>query len=990
MSDNTSPDQTPQTTQPSNAGNKKAPKQGGKDSTPSRYPVNLLDTPFPMRGDLPKREPLWVQEWEDRGVYRKIREASAGRPKFTLHDGPPYANGDIHLGHAVNKILKDMIVKARTLAGFDAAYVPGWDCHGMPIEIQIEKQFGKNLPTAEVQRRARLYASEQITRQMADFKRLGVLGDWDNPYKTMNFQNEAGELRALAKILDKGYIYRGLKPVNWCFDCGSALAEAEVEYKDRKDPAIDVGFPFAEPEKLATAFGLDVLPPNTGGRPDQTGQIVIWTTTPWTIPSNQALNLHPEIEYALVATAAGLLLLATDRVAPSLAQYGLAPLAGEGDDDSHSAGHSRIVATTTGEKLAGIRFHHPLAEVDPGFARTAPIYLGDYVTLDTGTGVVHSAPAYGIEDFISCKAHGMTDDDFINPVMGDGRYASTLPLFGGLTIWEANPKVVETLREAGTLWHDEMHEHSYMHCWRHKTPIIYRATSQWFAGMDLTPVDGGATLRESALAAVEQTQFFPSWGKQRLFSMIANRPDWTLSRQRQWGVPMAFFVHKETGELHPRSVELLEQIAERVEQHGIEAWQSIEPADLLGDEAPQYEKNRDTLDVWFDSGTTHWHVLRGSHKDVSSFPADLYLEGSDQHRGWFHSSLLSGAMLDGHAPYKALLTHGFTVDGEGKKMSKSVGNTIVPQQVSSKLGAEIIRLWVASTDYSGELSISDEILKRVVEGYRRIRNTLRFLLANLSDFDIEKDAVPVSDWLEIDRYAVAHTAAWQAQLLEHYERYEFHPVVSAIQTFCSEDLGGFYLDVLKDRLYTSAPTAPARRAAQTALWHIANGLLRLMSPFASFTAEEAWQVLHPGSETIFTGLYHQYPEVADAAALIEKWTLLRVVRGEVTKALEEARTAGQIGSSLQAEIVVQADGARFDALASLGEDLKFVMITSQAVVGRVETEAERAIAVTPSTAQKCERCWHHRSDVGIDAAHPTLCGRCFSNLFGAGEDRHAA
>ncbi|MGF7192153.1 isoleucyl-tRNA synthetase [Robbsia andropogonis] len=990
MSNNTSPEQ--------NAGNDKAAKRdagkagkpGGKDSTPSRYPVNLLDTPFPMRGDLPKREPMWVQEWEDRGVYQKIREASAGRPKFTLHDGPPYANGDIHLGHAVNKILKDMIVKARTLAGFDAAYVPGWDCHGMPIEIQIEKQFGKNLPAAEVQRRARAYASEQITRQMVDFKRLGVLGDWDDPYKTMNFQNEAGELRALAKILDKGYIYRGLKPVNWCFDCGSALAEAEVEYKDRKDPAVDVGFPFAEPDKLAAAFGLDALPPNTGGRPDQTGQIVIWTTTPWTIPSNQALNLHPEIEYALVATAAGLLLLATDRVASALAQYGLAPLATDGDTSMDDMPHSRIVATTPGEKLAGIRFHHPLAEMDAGFARTAPIFLGDYVTLDTGTGVVHSAPAYGIEDFNSCKSHGMTDEDFINPVMGDGRFASTLPLFGGLTIWEANPKIVETLREAGTLWHDEMHEHSYMHCWRHKTPIIYRATSQWFAGMDLTPADGGATLRESALAAVEQTRFFPAWGKQRLFNMIANRPDWTLSRQRQWGVPMAFFVHKETGELHPRTIALLELIAQRVEEQGIEAWQSLEPADLLGDEAVHYEKNRDTLDVWFDSGTTHWHVLRGSHKAVSAFPADLYLEGSDQHRGWFHSSLLSGAMLDGRAPYKALLTHGFTVDGEGRKMSKSVGNVIVPQQVSSKLGAEIIRLWVASTDYSGELSISDEILKRVVEGYRRIRNTLRFLLANLSDFDFAKNAVPVTDWLEIDRYAVAHTAAWQAQLLDHYERYEFHPVVAAIQTFCSEDLGGFYLDVLKDRLYTSAPDSRARRAAQTALWHVANGLLRLMSPFASFTAEEAWQVLHPGSDTIFTGLYHQYPEIDDAAALIAKWQVLRTVRGEVTKALEEARTAGQIGSSLQADIVLHAAGTRFDALTSLGEDLKFVMITSEAVVTRVSDEAEQSVTVTPSAAQKCERCWHHRGDVGIDAAHPTLCGRCFSNLFGAGEDRHAA
>jgi len=574
--------------------------------------------------------------------------------------------------------------------------------------------------------------------------------------------------------------------------------------------------------------------------------------------------------------------------------------------------------------------------------------------------------------------------------MGDGHVAESLPLFGGLTIWEAGPKIIETLRTAGTLWHDEMHVHSYMHCWRHKTPIIYRATSQWFAGMDVTPTDGGASLRETALAGVEATQFYPAWGKQRLFNMIANRPDWTLSRQRQWGVPMAFFVHKETGELHPRSVALLEQIAQRVEQEGIEAWASIQPADLLGDEAPMYEKNRDTLDVWFDSGTTHWHVLRGSHKDSLAFPADLYLEGSDQHRGWFHSSLLSGSMLDGRPPYKALLTHGFTVDGEGRKMSKSVGNVIVPQEVSSKLGAEIIRLWVASTDYSGELSISDEILKRVVEGYRRIRNTLRFLLSNLSDFDIERDGLLPSAWLEIDRYAVARAASVQSQLLSHYERYEFHPVVAAIQTFCSEDLGGFYLDVLKDRLYTMAPDSQARRAAQTALWHIANGLLRLMAPFASFTAEEAWKVLHPSSETIFTGLFHTYPGINDHEALLAKWQLLRDVRSDVTKALEEARTGGQIGSSLQAEVVIRASGERFDAIASLDDDLKFVMITSQAVLERVPDDDAHAVAVTPSAAKKCERCWHHRDDVGIDAQHDGLCGRCVSNLFGAGEKRSAA
>ncbi|WP_028225956.1 isoleucine--tRNA ligase [Paraburkholderia ferrariae] len=947
---------------------KKASSGKAGQKSESKYPVNLLDTPFPMRGDLPKREPQWVKEWQDGKIYEKIRAASKGRKKFILHDGPPYANGDIHLGHAVNKILKDMIVKARNLAGYDAVYVPGWDCHGMPIEIQIEKQFGKSLPAQEVMKKAREYAAGQIETQKAGFRRLGVLGDWDNPYKTMNFANEAGEIRALAKIMEKGYVFRGLKPVNWCFDCGSALAEAEVEYKDKTDPTIDVLFPFAQPAETAAAFGLAALPRQEGG-------IVIWTTTPWTIPANQALNVHPEVVYALVDTQRGLLILAEERVEACMQDFGL---------------EGRVIATAPGEKLANLRFHHPLAAAHPGYKRTSPIYLGDYVTTDTGTGIVHSAPAYGVEDFVSCKAHGMADSDIISPVMGDGRYIESLPLFGGLSIWSANPKIVEALDAAGTLLRSEKYRHSYMHCWRHKTPIIYRATSQWFAGMDVTPKDGGKTLRETALEGIEATAFYPSWGKQRLYSMIANRPDWTLSRQRQWGVPMAFFVHKETGELHPRTPELLEEVAKRVEKAGIEAWQTLDPRELIGDDANLYEKNRDTLDVWFDSGTTHWHVLRGSHKDELQFPADLYLEGSDQHRGWFHSSLLTASMLDGRPPYDALLTHGFTVDGEGRKMSKSLGNGVDPHEVANRLGAEIIRLWIASTDYSGELAISEEILKRVTESYRRIRNTLRFLLANLSDFDYDRHAQPAGEWLEIDRYAVALTHTLQNDVLSHYDRYEFHPVVAKLQTFCSEDLGGFYLDVLKDRLYTSAPDSKARRAAQTALHHITHSLLRILAPFLSFTAEEAWKVFQPGSETIFTETFHAFPDIAQAEALIGKWTLLREVRSNVTKALEEARVANQIGSSLQAEVRILASGARYDALATLGDDLKFVLITSAAEVVKVESEADEAVEVITSKYLKCERCWHYREDVGAHAEHPGLCGRCVANLFGNGETRSAA
>jgi isoleucyl-tRNA synthetase len=946
-----------------------------------RDTLNLPDTPFPMRGDLAKREPQWTKAWQDKGIYRRIREASKGRPVWVLHDGPPYANGDIHLGHAVNKILKDIIVKSRNMAGYDARYVPGWDCHGMPIEIQIEKQYGKNLSAGEVQAKSRAYATAQIERQKKDFIRLGVLGEWDNPYLTMAPRNEADELRALGRILRKGYVYRGLKPVNWCFDCGSALAEAEVEYADRVDPSIDVGFPFAAEDlpKLAQAFGLPALPL-------ERGYAVIWTTTPWTIPANQALNLHPDFDYSLVKVtwdgAPALLVVATDLVEACLKRWKL-----EGEE----------VARCKGKALELVRFRHPFAD------RFAPVYLGDYVTLDSGTGLVHSAPAYGIEDFASCKQHGMADADILQPVLGDGTYASWLPDFAGLSIWDANPRIVEHIRAHGCLFSVEHYPHSYMHCWRHKTPIIYRASSQWFAGMDIAPHDGGPTLRESALAGIEATRFYPAWGKARLHGMIANRPDWTLSRQRQWGVPMAFFVHKETGALHPRTDELLEQVAQRIERDGIEAWQRLDPRELLGDEADQYVKNRDTLDVWFDSGTTHETVLRGSHAAQSTFPADMYLEGSDQHRGWFHSSLLTSSMLNGVPPYKALLTHGFTVDERGYKMSKSAGNGIDPQEIWNQYGAEILRLWIASTDYSGEMALSKQILARVVEAYRRIRNTLRFVLANVSDFDPARDAVPAEQMVEIDRYAIAMTAAWQRDIERDFERFEFHPAVAKLQTFCSEDLGAFWLDILKDRLYTTAPGSRARRSAQTALYHVAQSIVRLMAPILSFTAEEAWPLLAPaawkaGGETIFTQTWHAFDgmgelasEDAQSTALLRlKWETIRAVRADVLKKLEEARSAGAIGSSLQAEVEVRASGETFDALASLGDDLRFVFITSQARVVRGADDELVSVSVVASEHAKCERCWHYRADVGADPAHPTICGRCNENLHGAGEPRRAA
>jgi len=932
-----------------------------------RKTLNLPDTPFPMRGDLAKREPGWIAAWQQKKLYHKIRKAAAGRPKFVLHDGPPYANGDIHIGHAVNKILKDIIVRSKTMAGFDAPYVPGWDCHGLPIEHQIEKQHGKHLPADRARELCRDYAGEQIERQKKDFIRLGVLGDWDHPYRTMQFSNEADEIRALGEMYRKGFLFKGLKPVNWCFDCGSALAEAEVEYQDKKSPAVDVGFPLADTDraKLAHAFGLAALP-------DQPVYAVIWTTTPWTIPSNQALNVNPEFMYELVETPKGLLVLAAELRQSALERYAL---------------EGRVLAAARGVALDRVNFRHPFYE------RLSPVFLGDYVAADAGTGIVHSAPAYGLDDFVSCTRYGMRNDDILNPVQGDGAFADSLPFFGGLSVWDANPKIVDKLAEVGCLFASGSLTHSYMHCWRHKTPVIYRATTQWFVGMDRLAgresVEAGApTLRELALKAIDETQFYPAWGKARLHSMIANRPDWCVSRQRNWGVPIPLFLHKESGEPHPRSLELLEEVAKRVEKEGIDAWFKLDAAELLGADAAQYDKMRDTLDVWFDSGTTHWTVLRGSHAADSRWPADLYLEGSDQHRGWFHSSLLTGCAIDGRAPYEGLLTHGFVVDGQGKKMSKSKGNVVAPQEVSDKLGAEILRLWVAATDYSGELTISKEILDRVVEVYRRLRNTLRFLLANTADFDIEKNGVPVEQWLDIDHYALALTRRLQEQVTTDYARFEFHKIVQALQNFAAEDLGAFYLDILKDRLYTTPADSPARRAAQTALWHITQAVTRMMAPILSFTAEEIWQVVGKDSDdSVMLHTWHALPEFANADATVARWSLIREARAEVQKVLEGLRTEGRIGASLQAEVTVRASGERHDALASLDDDLRFVLITSSAELLRVEAETDQGIDATPSTHAKCGRCWHFRDDVGTHADHPELCGRCHTNLFGEGESR---
>ena len=946
--------------------------------TDYRGTLNLPDTPFPMRGDLPKREPGWVKGWEDEGLYKKLRAARAGAPKFVLHDGPPYANGQIHMGHAVNKILKDMIVKARQLKGMDAAYIPGWDCHGLPIENAIEKKFGRKLARDDMQAKSRAFATEQIDLQRSDFKRLGVLGDWDHPYRTMDFSNEADEIRAFKRVVERGFVYRGLKPVYWCFDCGSSLAEFEIEYADKKSQTLDVGFLCAEPAKLASAFGLDAL--------EKEAFAVIWTTTAWTIPANQALNLNPELTYALVDTERGLLVLAESLVEKCMERYQLT---------------GTVLATTVGKTLAGIEFKHPLAHVDPGFDRISPVYLADYATAEDGTGLVHSSPAYGMEDFNSCVAHGMKYDDILNPVQGNGAYGNDFPLFGGQHIWKACPVIIDTLRQANRLFATTDIVHSYPHCWRHKTPVIYRAAAQWFIRMDegegvFTKDKAPKSLRKTALDAIEKTSFYPENGKARLRDMIAGRPDWCISRQRSWGVPLPFFLHKDSGELHPRTMEILDIAADMVQQGGIEAWSKATTESILGAaDAEHYSKSSDILEVWFDSGTTHTTVLKGSHPGsghASGPEADLYLEGHDQHRGWFHSSLLTACAMYDRAPYKGILTHGFTVDSKGHKMSKSAGNGVDPQETSKKLGAEIIRLWVAASDYSGDIAGDDKILARVVDTYRRIRNTLKFLLANVSDFDPAVDNVALDQMLEIDRYALSRAAQLQADILAHYEVYEFHPVVAKLQIYCSEDLGSFYLDVLKDRLYTTAPKSLARRSAQTALWTITQAMLRQMAPFLSFTAEEAWAVLGAAGrtpadtkESIFMDGYLELG--TPDTALLTKWNRIREIRDAANKEIESLRADGKVGSSLQAQVALTVASDDFALLSSLGADLKFVFITS--AVELIEEDAF-SIAASTSADAKCERCWHYRDDLGHDPAHPTLCGRCTSNLFGAGEVRMVA
>ncbi len=945
--------------------------------------LNLPETGFPMRGNLANREPEMLKRWYKEDLYGAIREAKKGKKSFVLHDGPPYANGDIHIGHALNKILKDIIIKSKTLSGFDAPYIPGWDCHGLPIELMVEKKVGKpgkKVTASEFREKCRQYASGQVEGQKESFKRLGIFGEWDKPYRTMDFSTEANIIRALGKIADNGHLLKGFKPVHWCTDCGSALAEAEVEYKDKVSPSIDVKFTATDEAALIDKFKL---------ADDHAGQgdisIVIWTTTPWTLPANRAVCLRDDLEYVLIQTEASgdqpeqRIIVASELAKDVMERAGI--------EHFHNLGFAK------GADLELSQFNHPFYDF------TVPAILGDHVTTESGTGVVHTAPGHGQEDFVVGKKY---DLEVANPVGSNGVYLPDTELFAGQHVFKANDAVVETLKEKGALLHHHAYEHSYPHCWRHKTPIIFRATPQWFISMDQ------AGLRAKALESIKGVEWMPDWGQSRIEGMIEGRPEWCISRQRTWGVPIALFVHKETAELHPNSLELIEKVAQLVEQKGIQAWWDVDATDLMGaEDADKYEKVLDTLDVWFDSGVTHYSVV-DSREEYNGNSADLYLEGSDQHRGWFQSSLISSIAMKDKAPYKQVLTHGFVVDGNGRKMSKSIGNVVSPKDVTNKLGADILRLWVASTDYTGEVAVSDEILKRSADAYRRIRNTARFFLANLNGFNPETDLVPAEEMVALDRWAVGRAQIAQEEIVKAYEEYNTHSVTQRLMQFCSIEMGSFYLDVIKDRQYTAKQGGHAQRSCQTALYYIVEALVRWMAPIMSFTADEIWNEMPaslPNGETrekfVFTGEWFEglFGLVEGEELSNEFWTEIQSVRGAVNKLLEDARKEKTIGGSLQAEVTLYAEDALAAKVNKLEDELRFVLLTSAAKVKPLSEKTDTAqkteveglfVEVAAADAEKCDRCWHHTPDVGTIDGHEKICGRCVSNLDGEGEERKFA
>lgn len=926
--------------------------------------LNLPATDFPMKAGLPNREPAMLKRWQEQDLYKQLRQKNHNKPKFILHDGPPYANGEIHIGHAVNKILKDIILKSKTLSGFNTPYVPGWDCHGLPIELNVEKKVGKpgvKVSPAEFRQACRDYAAKQVDGQREDFKRLGVLADWDNPYLTMDFQFEADIIRTLGEIIENGHLHKGVKPVHWCVDCGSALAEAEVEYEDKTSPAIDVRFP------LVDVAAFDKACPNNGSGAIS---IAIWTTTPWTLPANQAVCLHPELDYVVVQCDNERLVLAEALYEKALERY---QLSGE------------VIARCKGAMLEGLQLQHPF------YDRKVPVILGDHVTTDAGTGAVHTAPGHGQDDYIVGLKYKLEVD---NPVGGNGVFLPDTPVFAGESVFKANPQVIELLKEKSALLCHIDIRHSYPHCWRHKTPIIFRATPQWFVSMNQNG------LRDQAMQAIATTKWMPDWGQKRIENMVSGRPDWCISRQRTWGVPIPLFVHQQSGELHPDSQTLIEKVALAVEQQGIDAWFDMDASDLIGADAENYFKVTDTLDVWFDSGVSHACVL--TRRDDLQRPADLYLEGSDQHRGWFQSSLLTSVATTGKAPYKAVLTHGFTVDAEGKKMSKSKGNTVSPQKVVNNLGADIIRLWVAATDYSAEMTVSDEILKRTADSYRRIRNTARYLLSNLNDFDPASDLIVTDKLLPLDRWVLDRAYHLQLEILAAYESYQFHLIYQKVHNFCANELGSAYLDITKDRQYTMPSNSLGRRSSQTAMYHILEALSRWIAPILSFTADELWEFI-PGQRNASVLLNDWYqslePLSQDSALSVADWQQLFSVREAVAKELENKRNQGEVKGGLTADVNLYAEDRLLEVLNKVGDELKFVLITSSArrfaLVDKpalaINTSLTGlAVDIQASANARCERCWHQTDDVGSHADHPELCARCVENVDGDGETRHFA
>nr|WP_298891767.1 isoleucine--tRNA ligase [uncultured Acinetobacter sp.] len=945
-------------------------KQTSENVVDYKATLNLPQTDFAMKANLAVREAKWLDDWYADDIYQQIRASRIGKKKYILHDGPPYANGSIHLGHAVNKVLKDIIVKSRVMDGMDAPYVPGWDCHGLPIELKVEEKIGKvgvKVDATTFRQACREYALSQVELQKKDFKRLGVFGDWDNPYLTMNFKQEADIVRSLAAIQKNGHIQPGLKPVNWCLDCGSALAEAEVEYEDKKSDAIDVGFGVVDLADLSAKLGVSVSTPT---------DIVIWTTTPWTLPANQAVALHAELEYQLVEVQSDRgthnLILAKELVASACERYQLE--------------NPKILADFTGDKLEDLLLQHPLIA-----ERQVPVILGEHVTAGSGTGAVHTAPGHGVDDYKVGLQYRLAVD---NPVGSNGVYLPTAPIFAGEHIYKANPQIIEKLGATGRLWAHKKITHSYPHCWRHKTPIIFRATPQWFINMEQ------CAMRETALNEIENNiEFIPDWGKNRMQSMVDGRPDWCISRQRTWGVPIPFFVHKDTHELHPRTPELIEEVAKLIEQEGVDAWFNRDGKDFLSaEDAEQYNCVRDTLDVWFDSGTTHFAVL--DQRDDLQSPADLYLEGSDQHRGWFQTSLLASIGVRGHAPYKSLLTHGFTVDENGRKLSKSLGNYIPLEEIIKQLGADGLRLYVASSDYRYEIAASKEIFNRVSDSYRRIRNTLRFMLANLNGFVPSRDALPMDELIALDQYIIQRASEVQATIRKAYDEMNFHVVSNALTSFCINDLGGFYLDIIKDRQYTTKADSQARRSAQTALYHLVQAFVRWMSPILSFTAQEAWELIPEQTEKyVFTAEWYDLPKSTQQNLISEAdWQSLIQVKSAVNKQIEAARNAKLVGSNLSAKVDIWADEALKAILDRLENELRFVLITSQVAVHSFDESKGEAtdidglrVAVSGADGEKCVRCWHVLPDVNTHAGHDGLCSRCIINLpSGTGEERKYA